>query len=110
MDWLILIIYLAGILFTARKIAFFMKKDGEMKDSFDRVTISLMALVSAIFWPIGLIAFIVTGKLPKTDKELKQEVARQKQDIADRDATIARLERDFGINDEDHWSNKQFTL
>ena len=88
--WIILGVYLAGWIIAARKIAVYMINDaGKITavDAEDRILGRLLGFVIGLAWPILLLAALVTGKLPKTDRELRDEATV-------RDARIADLERE----------------
>lgn len=92
--WVLLAVYVAGYVFAARKASVTIMKDdviGGDEDAFDRAMSRALGALVALFWPVILLGAIVTGKLPKSDKQLRAELAK-------RDARIAELEREAGIH------------
>ena len=89
--WVLLGIYVAGFVFAARKISVaILNADPGDNDAFDRTMSRALGALVALAWPAILVGALVTGKLPKTDKQLRA-------DVAARDARIAELEREAGI-------------
>ena len=94
MWWVILGVYLVGVVFTARKAAYyFAVADADLGDDVEmRAANRVMAFALGLVWPVAVVVAVVTGKLPKTPEALRKEVAA-------RDARIAELERELGIGD-----------
>lgn len=91
--WVALGIYVVGYVLSARKLSVVFLNDSELGgdgDPFDQVMSRGLGVLAALAWPAILLGALITGKLPKTDGQLRA-------DLAARDARIAELEREAGI-------------
>jgi uncharacterized membrane protein YccC len=92
--WLALTVYLIGFVVVARKGAMAVLND-ELRtsghpDPFDRAFARFIGIVIGALWPLVVAGALITGRLPKTTRELEAE-------LRDRDRRIAQLERELGV-------------
>ncbi|MDH2424801.1 hypothetical protein [Sphaerisporangium sp. TRM90804] len=92
--WLILLAYLAGLVYAARRISWLLLNSDTpgSNDLEDRVIARLMGFLAGLLWPLIAVAVLVTGRLPKTDQEIRNQ-------LRERDARIAELEHELGITE-----------
>ena len=92
MGWLILTTYTIGLIATARWLAPRLLDNvaGNNVDPEDVVMSRVMALFIGLFWPLVVVGALVMWKAPKSDGQLKHE-------LAERDDRIRELERELGI-------------
>jgi hypothetical protein len=92
--WLALTVYLIGFVVVARKGAMVVLNDelttSTNPDGFDRAFARFLGVAIGLFWPVILAGALITGRLPKTSRELEAE-------LRDRDRRIAELERELGV-------------
>lgn len=102
MGWLIALAYVAGMVFTARKVAWWLLNDDvfDADDMADQTMLRLMGFLVGLFWPLAALVALITGRLPKTDQQIRDLLTIRDADIAVRDRRIAELERDLGIGSE----------
>lgn len=93
--WVIFACYVIAGLFVARKatiaIIAHLDKDIGGADTEDRFMGRMMGLIAGAAWPLILLGAVIGWRLPKTDRELRN-------DLAARDRRIAELEREAGIS------------
>lgn len=88
--WIIAAVYIAGWVITARKASLHMLNEDHVDDAEDRAMSRALGVLLGLVWPLILIGALVTGRLPKTDRQLRAEhTAQQKR--------ITELERELGI-------------
>lgn len=90
-DWIILAVFFVGAIVTARKATMALLNgpfDSGQTD--DAVMARMVGFSIGLFWPAILIGAVVTGRLPKTDRQLR-DTLRQ------RETRIRELERELGI-------------
>ncbi|MEV4246987.1 hypothetical protein AB0J63_26685 [Streptosporangium canum] len=88
--WIIAATYVTGLVITARKVASYGLNEDDCRDAEDRLLARTMGFLAGLLWPLVLLMILITGRLPKTDKQLRQEHAEQA-------ARIEELERELGI-------------
>lgn len=89
--WTILAVYLIGLVLTARKAAVALM-DGEFDAGTieDSIAARALGLIVGLLWPLVVAGALATGRLPKSNGQLRDEVRQ-------RDARIRELERELGI-------------
>ncbi|GAA2691633.1 hypothetical protein [Nonomuraea recticatena] len=89
--WIIAVVYASGYIITARKATVMLLDDlVEHDDRVGDFVVKVIGFLLGLVWPLALLVVLVTGSLPKTDKQIRAELAA-------RDARIAELERELGI-------------
>lgn len=96
--WALLAVYVAGWIWGSRKLAaYFVSSMEDENDSGMILLDRLLGSVAAILWPLVLTFLLVTARLPRTDKQLRAELAEHKAQLAERDDHIAQLERELEV-------------
>lgn len=92
LTWIILGTYMAGFVLAARRITVAADNSEGLKaeDALDRIGNRVIGVICGLFWPALLLGALVTGKLPKSARQLQA-------DLDARDKRIADLERELGI-------------
>lgn len=89
--WLIL--YAAGLVYTARKLPVALLNHASILDADDPVDVvaaRVLGVLISLVRPVIAFGALITGRLPKTDAQLRTELAA-------RDRRIAELEHELGI-------------
>jgi len=87
--WIILGVYAAGVVIAARRAAIWFGTQAA-SDAGDLLEGRIMGFITGLFWPLVLVVAAVTGKLPKTDRQIRA-------DLEARDERIRELERELGM-------------
>ena len=95
--WIVLGIYCAGYVLTARKAAPWLVRimctDSLPVEATDRLFGRVLGCLVALLWPLVILGALITGKLPKTDQEIREELAAREQRISDLERENERLRR-----------------
>jgi hypothetical protein len=101
MSWVWLVVYAVGWLIGYRLVYRFMASDEGPLDSFDRVMLSVLSALTALFWPLAIpLALAHRFARPVTKEEREQLLREREAELDDREAHIRQLERDLGIGDK----------
>lgn len=96
--WIVLAVWAAGFVVASRKISRALiagdEKDGRVSDFDDRAVNRVFGCVLGLLWPVLLVGAVITGRLPKTDAQLRAEREKLAREIAELEALNERLRRE----------------
>lgn len=97
--WAVLAVWAAGWVITARKVSLALiageeASSREALDTENRIANRVMGCLVGLVWPLALLGAVMTGKLPKTDMQLRAEREKLAREIADLEAENERLKRE----------------
>jgi hypothetical protein len=97
--WIVLVVWAAGFAVASRKISVALiagdeKSSGRAADAGDRAAMRCFGLILGAVWPALLAGAVITGRLPKTDAQLRAEREKLAREIAELEAESERLRRE----------------
>jgi hypothetical protein len=90
-EWIVAAVYAVGYVPAARWSARWLIGGLGAEDAMERIMLRALGCVIAIIWPLALASALVTGRMPKTDREIRDQ-------LEERDKRITELERELGIS------------
>lgn len=100
MSWLVPVIYVVGWIVGYRFTYRFMANSEPATDSVDRVMLSVLSALAALFWPVMIpMALLHRFVRPVTKDEREQQLLERQAELDAREARIKELERELDIRD-----------